>query len=96
MAAHPIVETKWELDKMRVLMHQLDEALDEADYRAAQAEEAIEQASKWEEAKENVESLVQRAVSTLELYDENDVTAALEASVKAINLLDEVLKELNK
>lgn len=93
--AHPIVETKWQLDKIRELVNQLDTELDEADYQANQAEEAIEQTSKWEEAKENVESLAQQAILILE-DDVSSVEEADEQAIKVIDLLRDLVKELEK
>lgn len=93
--AHPIIETKWQLDKIRELVNQLDPVLDEAEYQATQAEEAIEQASKWEEAKENVESLAQQVILILE-DGVSSVEEADEQAIKALDLLRDLVKELEK
>lgn len=96
---HPIVETKWQLDKIRALVNQIDTELDEAEYQAAQAEEVIEQDSKWEEAKDNVDSLAQQALSELEgieHLDGSDIEDIKSRTVFAALKLKDILKELEK
>ena len=100
--AHPIVETKWQLDKIRELLNQLDTELDEAEYQANQAEEAIEQASKWEEAKEEAVSLVQQIMYKLDPLDvmgagsPDDLQEIHDGVHEAYDLLIKLLKELEK
>lgn len=102
MAAHPIIETKWQLDKIRELTNQLDTVLDEEEYQAGQAEEAIEQASKWEETKEEVVSLVQQVMYKLDPLDvmgagsPDDLQEIHDGLHEAYDLLIKLLKELEK
>lgn len=94
---HPIIETKWQLDKIRELTNQLDTVLDEAEYQANQAEEAIEQASKWEEAKEEAISLVRQAMRELDELDYDGTEPETNRGIdRAYDKLREVVKELEK
>lgn len=93
---HPNVETKWQLDKIRELVNQIDKELDEADFRINQSEELRDQEDKREIDRKALASLAQNACKELEDVDMADERAVHDSMVTAIKAFAEIIKELNK
>lgn len=91
--AHPIVETKWTLEKIRTFLNNMDSELDEAEYQLSKSEEVIESAEKWEGTKAEIKPLVEKAIRTLE---DAGYTSADKSIMDTLKLLSTVVKELEK